>query len=407
MKLLKMLSAILITITVGFLATTNASKAESAPSVFKDVSASNSLYPSIYNLYAKQAISGYYTNYGELLYKPYQPVTRAQAAKIIALTLGLDTENAAELDYKDVSKSAWYYKPLAALVEAGYMSGYTDGTIRPNDTLTRAQMAKIISLSFQYDIKSKVTLNFKDVPKDKWHAPYIQALVENNVTKGTSATTFSPDDKVTRQQIAAFVDRAYSKVPTSEYNEKEVFNLFTELEVKIDNIVQYYKNEGRPAFNTIQNQVKQYATSPEVSYIKEYYETSCTQCDHMLYDIPMDYNLYFDLLEHTNNKIVFETAYPENEMDGGHFAEITLLKENGKFKLAEYYAWSFDDKPLNISLEEATKYVKSNANVWDETINSIKYSYTDYKGIYHYDVYTNKSYYDFKFNPDTGYLSHW
>jgi hypothetical protein len=404
MKKLIMICIVTLTVASGFLLPT--SKADAA-SIFEDVSESNRFYSHIYNLYAKQAISGYYTNYGNLLYKPQQSVKRSEAAKIIGLSIGLDMENIADLPHKDVSKSKWYYKPMAALVEAGYMSGFPDGTMRPDNTLTRAEMAKIISLSFNYDIKNDININFKDVKSDKWYAPYVQALVENNVTEGTSATTFSPDAKVTRGQIAAFVDRAYSKIPANEYNDKEIFNLFTELQVKIDDIVQYYKYEGRPAYSTIEGQIRQYAMSPASSTIKNYYETSCTQCDHMLFDIPMDYELHFNVLEHGDSKIVFETVYPENEMTDGHFAEITLLKENGKFKLAEYNEWSFDERPLNLSLEKAKKYVKSNASIWDETITHIDYSYTDYNGIYHYDVYTNKSYYDFKFNPNTGYLSYW
>jgi hypothetical protein len=404
MKNLIMVCVIALTVASSFFSPTP--KADAA-SIFEDVPESNGFYPHIYNLYAKQAISGYYTNYGDLLYKPKQPVTRAEAAKIIALTLGMDTENVTDLLHKDVSKSKWYYKPLAALVEAGYLSGFPDGTMKPNDTLTRAQMAKIISLGFDYEIKDEVKTNFKDVKNNKWYAPYVQALVENNVTEGTSTTTFSPNAKVTRGQIAAFVNRAYSKVPVNEYNDKEIFNLFTELQVKIDDIVQYYKYEGRPAYSTIENQIRQYVMPPAIDPIQSYYETSCTECDHMLFDIPMDYELHFNVLEHGDNKIVFETVYPENEMTDGHFAEITLLKENGKFKLAEYNEWSFNKRPLNLSLEKATKYVKSNASIWDETITHIDYSYTDYNGIYHYDVYTNKSYYDFKFNPNTGYLSYW
>lgn len=83
-------------------------------------------------------------------YKPKQQVTRGEAAKIIAKVLNLDTQNVNDPGFTDISKNHPYYGEIAALVNAGIISGYEDKTYKSGNPLTRGQMAKILSIAFGF-----------------------------------------------------------------------------------------------------------------------------------------------------------------------------------------------------------------------------------------------------------------
>lgn len=169
---------------------------------FKDVTSNNVHYADIMKLVEGKYINGFEDG----TYRPSVSVTRGQAAKIIANVLGLDTTNVDAVTFKDVAKSNIYYGPIAALAKSGIINGFEDNTYRPDDTLTRGQMAKIIAASFklqQKDTKNPFTDAEKSIYKDS-----ILALFANGVTTGKTATTYAPDLPVTRGELASFVVRA-------------------------------------------------------------------------------------------------------------------------------------------------------------------------------------------------------
>ena len=181
---------------------------EAATTKFKDVDTNNSHYNTIMNLVER----GYIKGYEDQTFKPGQALTRAHAALILANVLGLDTKNVTDPKFKDVPKSHPYYGAIAALANAGYIKGFTDGTYGMNKTLTRGQMAVILTHAFELKAGT-TTLPFKDVPNNHEYKEYISALFTNNVTAGTTATTFSPAASVTRGQFATFVVKGEIAAP--------------------------------------------------------------------------------------------------------------------------------------------------------------------------------------------------
>lgn len=174
----------------------------SAAKSFSDVPATNDHYADI----TKLVEAGHINGFEDGTYRPNVSVTRGQAAKIIANVLGLDTTNVKDVNFKDLQKSNIYYGPIAALAEAGIINGFEDNTYRPNGTLTRGQMAKIIALAFE--LKAGETVNPFTDSANSIYADSIVALFANEVTKGKTATSFAPNDAVTRGQLASFVIRA-------------------------------------------------------------------------------------------------------------------------------------------------------------------------------------------------------
>lgn len=176
---------------------------DAATSSFKDLSPSTPYYSAVLNLADRGIISGYPGG----LFKAENSVTRGQAAKIIANTIKIDQKNFKDPGFTDIGKGHQFYPAVGALVNAGILSGFEDSTFRPDETLTRSQMAKVISLAFDFD-KQTYTNRFKDVSEGQWFKDYVQALISNDVTRGTSPTTFSPYAPVKRGDLASFVVRA-------------------------------------------------------------------------------------------------------------------------------------------------------------------------------------------------------
>ena len=117
-------------------------------------------------------------------------------------------EQAASI-FADVPADAYYAKAVEWAVKTGITNGLADGTFGVNNTCTRGQ-----SVTFLYRTMgtAPTTVNgFTDVAAGDFYAEAVAWAVENGVTNGTSATTFSPSNGCTRAQIVTFLFRAYNK----------------------------------------------------------------------------------------------------------------------------------------------------------------------------------------------------
>ncbi|GGG11901.1 hypothetical protein GCM10010912_65400 [Paenibacillus albidus] len=117
--------------------------------------------------------------------------------------------------FKDITDS-YAQKEIQSLVEAGIISGYEDNSFKPNKAMTRAELAKIIVLSLGLKENGEKAASFKDVDPNSWYRGYIGTLVEAGITEGTSATTFSPNSKVTREELVVFFIRAFELEDTAK-----------------------------------------------------------------------------------------------------------------------------------------------------------------------------------------------
>lgn len=129
-------------------------------------------------------------------------IKRGDAAVMIAKALKLDTKNAPDAGFKDVSKRAQPY--VNALHKAGIANGLTKDTFGVERSITRGELA--IMLAKGYNLKAKeANIPFTDV--NKRYAPAVAALVEHKVTQGTSAKTFGTSQPVKRGDFAMFIYR--------------------------------------------------------------------------------------------------------------------------------------------------------------------------------------------------------
>lgn len=107
--------------------------------------------------------------------------------------------------YQDVEKTAWYHDAVDFAVQNGIMNGVSDTAFAPNDKLTRAMLATIL---YRIDGDSGSHEHpFTDVEKGSWYEKAVAWAYSSGVINGTGATTFAPNENVTREQAAAMLYR--------------------------------------------------------------------------------------------------------------------------------------------------------------------------------------------------------
>ncbi|GFZ86191.1 hypothetical protein GCM10008018_35380 [Paenibacillus marchantiophytorum] len=126
-------------------------------------------------------------------------------------------QSVTEQDYKDLPASHWASAVFAKAKKLNLLQGYSDGTIRPNQSITRGEVAflfdRLLQLSSNNSIQATLpsTDKFDDVPSDLWSAKAIYALKKKGIINGITDTTFKPDQTITRAEMAALLDRYYVK----------------------------------------------------------------------------------------------------------------------------------------------------------------------------------------------------
>lgn len=109
--------------------------------------------------------------------------------------------------FADLPPGHWAYGHVQLLAELGAVSGFADGSSRPDAPVTRAEFVKMLAVALDIAPGDGATA-FTDVPPGAWFAPYVSACVAAGLVQGTSATTFSPNAYVTREEVAVLIDRA-------------------------------------------------------------------------------------------------------------------------------------------------------------------------------------------------------
>lgn len=147
------------------------------------------------------------TGCGSNIFCPTGSVTRGQAATFLARAMKLAPASAVNA-FPDLIPTAYYTGSVNRLAELGLITGYPDGTFRPESAVSRAEMAALLVRATGLE-PAIVSGSFTDVPADAWFAPYVEALRTAGITTGCTPERFCPYDLVTREQMALFIVRAF------------------------------------------------------------------------------------------------------------------------------------------------------------------------------------------------------
>lgn len=108
--------------------------------------------------------------------------------------------------FKDVPETHWAYKAIEAIAERGVVNGYENGTFIPEGNVTRAEIAVILSrLDSRYNKDHKYLLSMSDVSPDAWYTNEVNFCIETGLLIGYPDATFRPDEFVTRAEIATIL----------------------------------------------------------------------------------------------------------------------------------------------------------------------------------------------------------
>ena len=123
----------------------------------------------------------------------------------LVLILGTMTAMASQL-YPDLAPNHWCYKKIMEFVDKGYIDGYEDGTMRPDQTITRAEYVKVVNNFFGFK-DGKTDKKFSDISDDAWYAKYVYAAVAQGYISGYEDNTFRPSNPITRQEATVILSR--------------------------------------------------------------------------------------------------------------------------------------------------------------------------------------------------------
>ncbi|WP_051403507.1 S-layer homology domain-containing protein, partial [Schnuerera ultunensis] len=159
-------------------------------------------------LIGKEVVSGY----SDGNFRPDQSITRAEFIKIINNIFGYSEK--AEAKFGDVKEGDWFYDEIRKATKAGYIGGYNDGTIKPNNPITRQEVSKIMGMVFDLDeTKSKSANNFADSSKiGDWAKGYVSILKDKGYISGYSDNTFRPTNPITRAEAVKIITNASGNI---------------------------------------------------------------------------------------------------------------------------------------------------------------------------------------------------
>ena len=176
---------------------------EQAASIFADVPA-DAYYAKAVEWAVKKGITNGKANG---LFGSNDPCTRGQIVTFLWRAAGSPAPKGTAKVPADVLPGSYCYDAVAWALENGITNGLADGTFGVNNTCTRGQSVTFLHRALKGTASGST--NFTDVKSDAFYADAINWAVANNVTNGTSNTTFSPNADCTRAEIVTFLYRAY------------------------------------------------------------------------------------------------------------------------------------------------------------------------------------------------------
>lgn len=171
----------------------------SAATIPTDISTNWALVQ-ITNLIDRGIVSGY----PDGTFKPDNIVTRAEFISMINKAFGFTAMG--DVTYTDVKAGDWFYNDIAAANSAGYIAGYTDGSMKPDNSITREEASTILATVLGLDISGYNVLPFSDAASIQvWSRNSVSALFTAGLIGGYPNGTFMPASPVTRAEAAVLM----------------------------------------------------------------------------------------------------------------------------------------------------------------------------------------------------------
>ncbi|RGX00272.1 IdeS/Mac family cysteine endopeptidase [Paraclostridium sordellii] len=157
--------------------------------------------------------SGYVNGYEDGTFRPDNSITRAEFVKLVNKYFGFN--NKEDIKFSDINTNDWYYKDICIASKSGYINGYEDKTFKPNKTITREEVSKIlITIKNKQDNVYDKLNKYADKNKvSNWAKPYVEGAIEQGYLKGDDLGLLNPTNNITRAESVTILSRVSKEKP--------------------------------------------------------------------------------------------------------------------------------------------------------------------------------------------------
>lgn len=182
--------------------------------LFLGAGASFAQPPDIQGHWAEKQINGWIDKglikgYPDGSFKPDYNITRAEFITLVNKSFGIT--GSTPVHFTDVSSTDWFFEDVCKAMTAGYISGYEDGTLRPDNDISRQEVAVILSrlLKLKTPENTNTVSRLKDLESiPQWSKGPVNAVVANGYMAGYPDQTYRPERLITRAEAIVTLDRA-------------------------------------------------------------------------------------------------------------------------------------------------------------------------------------------------------
>ena len=156
--------------------------------------------------------------YSDGTFKPDNSVTRAEFIAIVNRMLGLTTESSKYIP--DISRHDWFYSDIRKAVEAGILKGNEEGYVRPNDTITREEAVVILARAFKVTQAPGTGIKFEDRSEvSNWARESVYTFVKYGYINGYYGNLIKPKENVKRAEVLTIIKRIIPNILTEDIYE--------------------------------------------------------------------------------------------------------------------------------------------------------------------------------------------
>lgn len=186
-------------------------------------------------------LKGYVKGFEDGSIKPNNEISRIEFIIMVNRAFGFTETDS--VNFKDVKANDWFYSEVAKAIKAGYISGLSDGTFKPKDSISRQEAAVILSRLFKLEANAdaEVLSALKDsgsIPT--WSSGAISAVISKEYMKGMPDKSFMPSKKMTRAEAIVTLDRCYLDYIKATYDKAGTFTAGTvegSIEIKAADVI--------------------------------------------------------------------------------------------------------------------------------------------------------------------------
>lgn len=187
--------------------------------------------------------TAFLVGYAEGTFGPERNMTRAEVTTMFArlLTEQIEADKTYSSTFNDVAKGCWAANYIGYMQQFGIVTGYTDGSFRPNAPVTRAEFAAIAS---RFEKLTQGSKSFTDVPDTHWAVKYINFAATRGWVTGYADGTFKPEHSITRAEVAAVTCRLLERSADQNYIRSHIGELRTFADVTESHWAYWYTMEA-------------------------------------------------------------------------------------------------------------------------------------------------------------------